>query len=148
MPTYFHNEDIIGPYPKLLPSGIGMVSMLLLSTDTAMKLPWPCSSNTFETIFHKSVENKMFMHVPLIYAVRFRFYIHWNLVNLNPWNQDTSIFRTLIVVPNAALACMLTNPWYQDTSIEWTPEKVSKVSRLEKLFGLERFYNFCMAHFV
>ena len=39
MPTNFHNEDIIGPYPKLLPSGIGMVSMLLLSTDTAMKLP-------------------------------------------------------------------------------------------------------------
>ena len=30
--------------------------------------------------------------------------LQWNLANLDPWNQDTSIFRTHIVVSNAVFA--------------------------------------------
>ena len=44
----------------------------------------------------------------LIKWEQFRYTVHsiqWNLANLDPWNQDTSIFRTLIVVPNAVFAC-------------------------------------------
>ena len=62
--------------------------------------------------------------------------LQWNLANLDPWNQDTSIIEDTYC--GLKCICMLNNPWNQEMDTAWNGP-IARVSRFRCIIA-----GFCM----